>query len=217
MTEYPSVVALRKLGWVERQNIVIERRFADLKRERLAGLAQELVRKRVEVIFAIGAQAAIEAGRATQSIPIVFLNAIWPVEVGLVDSLARPGRNLTGTAWFGDTRLSTKRLEFLREIVPAAKRLSQVGQPDLAETFAGKTFDMGTIWNTAAKHLGFEPRFHAIRKVEDLDRVFAEIVDWRADAVNSARFRLSCLGTGTHCGIRDTQSPSECVHRAIPR
>jgi putative ABC transport system substrate-binding protein len=183
-TEDTGTKALRKLGWIEGQNIVIERRFADLKRERLAGLAQELVSKRVEVIFAIGTQAAIEAGRATQTIPIVFFNGIWPVEIGLVDSLARPGRNLTGTSLFADTGLSTKRLEFLREIVPAARRLSQLGQPELNATLAGETFDMRAIWTAAAKRLGFEIRNHVLRKVEDIDAAFAEILDWGAQAIN---------------------------------
>jgi putative ABC transport system substrate-binding protein len=183
-SEYPSHKALRKLGWIEGQNIVIERRFADLKRERLAGLAQELVRKRVEVIFAIGSPPAIDAGRATQTIPIVFLNAFLPVETGLVDSLARPGRNLTGTSLFADTGVSTKRLEFLREILPAAKRLSNLGQPDVSETLAGGRFDMRAVFQAAADRLGFESRVHVIRKVEDLNTAFAEMIDWRAEAMN---------------------------------
>jgi putative ABC transport system substrate-binding protein len=185
-TEDIGTKTLRKLGWIEGQNIVIERRFADFRRERLAGLAQELVRKRVEVIFAIGPQPAIEAGRATQTIPIVFFNGVWPVETGLVDSLARPGRNLTGTSLFADTGVSTKRLEFLREIVPAAKRLSQLSQPDIEETLAGGRFDMRAVFQAAAERLGFERRVHVIRKVEDFDAAFAEIIAWGAHAINGA-------------------------------
>ena len=184
--EGPTSKALKKLGWIEGQNMVIERRFADLKREPLAGLAQELVRKRVEVILAAGALPAVEAGRATKSIPIVFFEVSLPVEMGLVDSLSRPGRNLTGTSWFADTGVSTKRLEFLREIAPAAKRLSHVGQVDRNERLTGEPFDMPAVWEAAAKRLGFEFRRHDVQRVGDIDRVFAEIVDWRADAVNWA-------------------------------
>ena len=87
---------LKALGWVEGQNLVIESAFADAKVERLAAMAEELVRKRVDVIWAFPDLAAIAAARATRTIPIVFVNVAWPVEQGLIESYGRPGRNVTG-------------------------------------------------------------------------------------------------------------------------
>ncbi|MGF2075668.1 ABC transporter substrate binding protein, partial [Enterococcus casseliflavus] len=87
----PSTKALRKLGWIEGQNIVVERRFAGYKTDRLARFAEELVRKPVDLIITVEDPAALAAARATKTIPIVFINMSFPVERGLVDSLAKPG------------------------------------------------------------------------------------------------------------------------------
>ena len=86
--------ALKARGWIEGENLVIESAFADIKAERLPALAEELVRKRVDVIWA-SRTCAIAAARATETIPIVFVAAAWPVEQGLIESFARPGRNVT--------------------------------------------------------------------------------------------------------------------------
>jgi len=87
---------LRELGWIEGQNIAIEYRWAEGKYERLPDLAAELVRLRVDVIFANSGPAALAAKRATSTVPIVFEILGDPVSAGLVGSLARPGGNLTG-------------------------------------------------------------------------------------------------------------------------
>src|SRR6476620_5028393 len=95
--EYQGVWApLRPLGWIEGQNLVFERRWADGRPERLRPLAEELVRLEVEIIATIGTDATIAAKNATASIPIVMLSAGDPVGAGLVASLARPGGNVTG-------------------------------------------------------------------------------------------------------------------------
>jgi hypothetical protein len=89
--------ALRDLGWIEGQNLVIEYRWAEGKIERLPDLAAELVRQKVDLIVAPAASAAVAAKKATTSIPIVMMFPIDPVEQGLVASLSRPGGNVTGT------------------------------------------------------------------------------------------------------------------------
>ena len=99
---------LRKLGWIEGKNIVIEYRFAEQKLERLPELAAELVRLKVDVIVVPGVLPALAAKKATPTIPIVMANSPDPTGAGLVASLARPGGNITGIASLG-TELNTKR------------------------------------------------------------------------------------------------------------
>jgi putative ABC transport system substrate-binding protein len=114
---------LSKLGWIEGKNILIEYRFAEQKLERLPELAAELVRLKVDLILVPGVLPALAAKKATPTIPIVVANAPDPVGAGLVDSLARPGGNITGLASLA-TELNTKRLEILKDVVP---KLARVG------------------------------------------------------------------------------------------
>jgi putative ABC transport system substrate-binding protein len=118
----PFAQGLRDLGWVEGQSIAFERRYAAGDNDRLASLADELVRLQPDVIFAIGTPAARAAKTATQTIPIVFARSADPIGFGLVPALARPGGNLTG---FSDQMVETeaKRLELLVAAVPDAKRI----------------------------------------------------------------------------------------------
>src|SRR5512146_406737 len=108
---------LRKLGWVEGKNISIEYRFAELKPERVAELAAELVRLKVDLIVTSGVPPALEAKKATSTIPIVMVNIGDPLGLGLVASLARPGGNVTGITSLAD-ELNTKRLEILKDAIP---------------------------------------------------------------------------------------------------
>ena len=114
---------LLKLGWIEGKNVTIEYRFADQKTERLADLAAELVRLKLDLIVVAGTPSALAAKKATSTIPIVMANAGDPVSTGLVASLARPGGNVTGLASLSP-ELNTKRLEILKDAVP---RLGRVG------------------------------------------------------------------------------------------
>jgi putative tryptophan/tyrosine transport system substrate-binding protein len=114
---------MRKLGWTEGKNIVIEYRFAEQKLERLPELAADLVRLKVDLILVPGVLPALAANKATSTLPIVVANAPDPVGAGLVASLARPGGNITGLASLG-TELNTKRLEILKDAVP---KLARVG------------------------------------------------------------------------------------------
>ena len=118
--------ALRDLGYIEGKNIVFEYRHADNKLERLPALADELVRLKVDVIFTPGINEALAAKNATRTIPVVFSTTADPVAAGLVDSLARPGGNITGFTYIGAV-LSGKRLELLKETVPKLSRPEYCG------------------------------------------------------------------------------------------
>jgi ABC-type uncharacterized transport system substrate-binding protein len=178
-------VAMTKIGWILNDNIVVERAAAYGNNERLAGLAEELIRKRVEIILTLGQAAPVAAARATRTIPIVFFGVLWPVEQGLIDSFARPVRNATGIASYTGIEVTNKRLEFLREIVPAAKRLSWVWEDGFfsLETVSGAHVDMVPAVEAAAKNLGFESRFHAFRAEQNLESVFSDIAAWPAQAI----------------------------------
>ena len=113
--------SLRELGWIEGKNVAFERRFAENRLERLPELAAELVRLNVDVIVAIGTLGPLAAKRATTTIPIVMLSAGDPLGTGLVDSLARPGGNVTGMSLMVPD-LGGKRLELLKELLPRLLR-----------------------------------------------------------------------------------------------
>ena len=117
---------LRELGYVEGRNIRLEFRNAGGNVDALPTLAQEIVREgRVDVIIAISTPAALAAYTATQTVPIVAFTAVDPVTSGLADSLARPGRNVTGIAVFSE-ETTVKRVELMREVVPRAVRVGTV-------------------------------------------------------------------------------------------
>ncbi len=120
--------ALRDLGYVEGQNIVFEWRFSKRKRDRLPALADELVGLKVDVLFAHSLTAALAAKNATKTIPIVFLSAVDPVAAGLVDSLARPGGNLSGLTHVAP-ELADKRLELLKETISKLSRVAVLWHP----------------------------------------------------------------------------------------
>jgi putative ABC transport system substrate-binding protein len=118
------IEALRELGYIEGQNLKVERRYAEGRLERLPALADELVRLRVDVIVATSNDAIQAARKATTTIPIVMGFGADPVERGFVASFARPGGNITGVTIFAGTQLAGKRLELLKEAVPQAMRIA---------------------------------------------------------------------------------------------
>jgi ABC-type uncharacterized transport system substrate-binding protein len=114
---------LRERGYVDGQNIAIEFRFTDGSLDQLTRLAEELVRLKVDVIVASAAPPAFAAKKATTSVPIVFVGVHYPVEIGLIQSLAHPGGNLTGLAT-NAASLAGKHLELLKELVPKLRRVA---------------------------------------------------------------------------------------------
>ena len=122
------LVQLRNLGYVEGQNLLVERRSAEGKYDRLPEIFAELVRLRMDVLVAGSTPAAHAAKQATSTIPIVFAAVSDPVGTGLVASLARPGGNVTGVSDLG-SELSGKRLGLLKELIPRLSRVAVLGNP----------------------------------------------------------------------------------------
>src|SRR6266436_5762048 len=119
---------LSKLGWIEGKNIIIEYRFAEQKNERMPELAADLIHLKVDLIVVSGITAALAAKKATTTIPIVMTRAGDPVALGLVNSLARPGGNVTGLSSLSFD-LITKRLEVLKDAVPKLARVGLLRTP----------------------------------------------------------------------------------------
>ena len=126
--------ALGELGYVEGQNLVVDRRFGDDKLDRLPGLARELVQLRPDVIVAVSGQAIQAVRDATSTIPIVMVISTDPVARGLVASFSRPGGNVTGITTVAETSLAGKRLELLKEAVPKAARIAVLASGSLSSS-----------------------------------------------------------------------------------
>ena len=123
---------LRRQGWVEGQNLVIERRFADGQVARLPELARELVQQRCDALLTVGLSATRAAREASPTVPIVFFGNFDPVATGLVASLARPGGNLSGVLIAADGTLAAKKMELLKQAVPRATRINFLSPQDPA-------------------------------------------------------------------------------------
>jgi putative ABC transport system substrate-binding protein len=168
---------LRDLGYIEGHNVTIEYRYAEGKFDRLAGLADELVRLKVDVIFAQAAPAIRAAKEATKTIPIVFETLADPVSAGFITSLANPGGNLTGTGGLAP-ELSGKRLELLKEIVP---RLTLVAV--LANPTNPHFHHLRTATETAASALSLRLQVLEMRGPARLEDAFSAMVKGRAEAL----------------------------------
>jgi putative tryptophan/tyrosine transport system substrate-binding protein len=168
---------LKETGYVERENVAIEYRWAENEMDRLPGLAAELVHRQVAVIAAPTTVAALAAKAATTTIPIVFMSHEEPVRHGLVASLARPGGNLTGINIFSG-ELSAKRLELLREIVPKAARVVVLVNPTnpTAET------TMRDV-ETAARTMGLQIQVLNASTSREINAAFATFMRELPDAV----------------------------------
>ena len=129
VTLKPFFDQMREFGWIEGQTIAYDRAYADDQTDRLPRLAAELVARKPELIYAPPASAAVAAKQATQLIPIVFGTGTDPVGGGLVSSLARPGGNVTGVVSVIDS-LAPKLIELLSEVLPRAKRIGYLGDPN---------------------------------------------------------------------------------------
>src|SRR6516225_3768608 len=168
---------LQELGYVEGQNLIVERRYAEGRAERFPEFAAEMVRLNVDVIVVVTTPAALAVKKATTTIPIVHPNAIDPLNTGLVASLAHPGGNLTGGAQL-TAEASAKRLEALKKVVPGLSRgaaLWNPGNPALA--FAWKET------KSAAGKLGITLQSHEVQGPKDFAAAFTAIAQERPDAL----------------------------------
>jgi putative tryptophan/tyrosine transport system substrate-binding protein len=168
---------LQEFGYVEGQNLIVERRYAEGRAERFPEFAAEMVRLNVDVIVVVTTPAALAVKKATTTIPIVHPNAIDPLNTGLIASLAHPGGNLTGGAQL-TAETSAKRLELLKKVVPGLSRgavLWNPGNPALA--FAWKETQ------GAARILGATLQSHEVQGPKDFEAAFAAIAQERPDVL----------------------------------
>lgn len=168
---------LRDLGWTEGQNLVIEWRFAEGQLGRLAELAADLARIRVDVIVTAAAPSALAAQGATRSIPIVVLDPGDPVGLGLVASLARPGGNITGVSSIAP-ELAAKRLALLKEAVPTMARVAVLANAAIPPA----EIAMQELEATA-KVLGVQIQLVLIKGVKGIEQAFGDIVRQHADGI----------------------------------
>ncbi len=193
---------LKEAGYIEGQNVAIEYRFAENQYERLPALAADLVRRQVAVIAANG-PAAQAAKAATATIPIVFTAGFDPVEVGLVESLNRPGGNVTGVSIL-DVELGPKRLDLLHELVPAATNVAVLINPTdraRADIISGKL-------QAAALTLGLQLHVLHASTDRDFDTVFAELARLRAGGL--------VIGGDPFFNSRSEQLGALTIRHAVP-
>ena len=171
--------ALRKLGYIEGQNIAIEYRYAEGRPGLTPELAAEMVRLKVDVIVAAGAQPTVQAAmKATKTIPIVMTGeGTDPVRAGLVESLARPGGNVTGVTLL-NRELGGKRLELLKEAVPKLSRVAVLYDP----TSQGLN-EVKELLPADARALKLTIEPWEIRAVDDFEKVFAALNKRRPDGL----------------------------------
>jgi putative ABC transport system substrate-binding protein len=169
---------LEETGYVEGQNVTIEYRWAENQYDRLPGLAADLVRRRVSVIVASGGPVTPTAAKAaTSTIPIVFTATSDPVKLGLVASLSRPDGNVTGTSAF-TVELDAKRMEVLREMVPAARVIGAFVNPTRTDADA-----QSRAVEDAARALSWEVRILNAESEADIDAAFASVLEQKISAL----------------------------------
>jgi putative ABC transport system substrate-binding protein len=182
----------RKLGYIDGRNIAFDYRDAEGKLDRLPGLADELVRHQVDVIIAPNTPAAVAAKNATKSIAIVFIDVTDPIAAGLVDSLPRPGGNITGFTTIG-AMLAGKRLELLKETIPKLSRVAVLWDPQQSSSVEG--------WKESqipARELGLQLHSMAVSSAGEYEAAFQKAtkarsgaVVWMASPLGSANQKLT--------------------------
>src|SRR5262249_31152143 len=174
------VAGMRELGYIDGQNIMIERELSEANAERLREAAAQLVKRNVDVIVTLSTTAARPAKQATSLIPIVAIGMADPVEDELVASLARPGANVTGTTFLGP-QLVTKRLQLLSEVVPQHSRVAVLWHP---RAYGDRTMDgMVKEAEHAAQTLAMQLQFVPANNPEEIAGTFSAITRDRADAL----------------------------------
>ena len=165
---------LAEIGYVEGQNAAIEYRGAQYQHDRLSALAADLVNRRVAAIIVVSASGALAAKAATNTIPIVFTIGADPVQLSLVTSLNRPSGNITGI-YVLNVAVTGKRLELLRESIPAARVIGYLANPKSAAT-APETKEL----HEAARALGVELRVLNAANESEIDTAFATLAKERS-------------------------------------
>jgi putative ABC transport system substrate-binding protein len=171
--------SLRDHGWIERKNLIVDYRSAEGRAERVSALAAELVALKPDLLVGPSPQVALALKSATATIPIVFVAVYDPVAIGLVQSLSRPGGNMTGLATYAPGDWLAKRIEILRELVPGASKIALLVNPDnpvhrltLAEELA-----------RTARSFGVALPIVEATTADELDTAFASAVAQHADAM----------------------------------
>ena len=193
---------LNETGFVDGQNVTIEYRWAEGQYDRLPALAVDLVNRKAVVIVAYTDAAALAAKAASTTIPIVFLNGDDPVRLGLVQSLARPSKNITGVSWFG-VDLVPKQLSLLHELVPNAAVIAllvDLNVPDAVSQVPAV--------QEVARTLGLQLVVLNARTAHDIDMAFASLVRERAGAL--------VVGAGAFLLSRRNQIIALAARHAIP-
>jgi len=204
---------LGKLGWVEGQNLHVERRYANNRTEALQALAEELVRARVEVIVTGGTPATLAAKRATNTIPIVIRTAGDPVLLGLVASLARPGGNVTGYSQVGP-EVDAKSLSQLKEVLPTLERIG------VLEWSANPYYRaQREQFEHTCRSLRLDPVFAAIAAVGEIESVIAQLARQRVQALmlrggEFYDYRFEIAGAAMKHGLPTLSNDPDIVREA---
>jgi putative tryptophan/tyrosine transport system substrate-binding protein len=175
-----TVRRLAELGWIEGQNVVFDCVSAVDRLDQVPALARELISRRPDVLIAAPYTFVSALKRETTTIPIVMLGTWEPVRLGLIDTFARPGGNVTGVAWF---ELSAKLMEFLKEIIPNLRRVaSVVGAPEAAYSPPEAAKVAEENWTIAGRTLGFTWQAFPAAVANDYDTIFARLAAEHFDA-----------------------------------
>ncbi len=175
--------ALQDLGYVEGRTITVDFRYAEGRAERLPALALELVALGPDIVFALGGDVSVAAVRATRTIPVVFTSSADPVQLGFVQSLARPGGNATGVTFLLD-ELASKRLELLKEAAPRVSRVAFLWNPDHIDNELREA-------ERAASTLGVQLQRLALHRPSDIEGALRAAADARAEALYVVSSRLT--------------------------
>ena len=173
------IEGLRQRGYIEGQNLIIERRYTEGQDERAPSLAAELVNLKPDLIIAYGTTQVRALKQATSTIPIVMCGVIEPVRRGLVASLAHPGGNVTGLTETVGVEIVGKHIQLLKEVVPTVSRVAVLG-------YSSPQFDRAIVQSemeSAARALDVTLQFYNVGDPQEFDAVFAAIRKARPDAL----------------------------------
>jgi putative tryptophan/tyrosine transport system substrate-binding protein len=194
---------LSDVGYVDGQNAAIEYRWAEGRIDRLPAMAADLVQRHVDVIAATSTPAALAAKAATPTIPIVFETGADPIQLGLVATLNRPGGNVTGVTQTNN-EITPKRLQLLHELLPNARVMALLVNPDDRALAEITTKDV----QAAALTLGLELHVLKATSESDFDGVFANLIQLRASGL--------VIGTGPFFSSQAEQLAALAVRNAVP-